>query len=99
MKPHVFRVVTKGPEGEYRIRDYVSEDEIRRWHVQAGSCDYTLDNALRGQPIFKGLIGPMPEPGGVLRYESLEVFEQMTKEWYEHKRKYRKKKKVQLPES
>ena len=94
MKRHVFRIVTKGPEGEYRIRDYVSEEEVLRWHVQSGTCDYTLDNSLRGQPIFKGLIGPMPEPGGVLRYESCDVFEQMTKEWSEHKRKYRCKKKL-----
>jgi hypothetical protein len=93
MKQHIFRVVTRGPEGEYRIRDYVSEEEIRRWHIQDGVNDFSLDVALRGRPIFKGLVGPMPEAGGVLRYESPEVFEQMTKEWCEHKRRYRKKKK------
>jgi hypothetical protein len=94
MKQHIFRVVTRGPEGEYRIRDYVSEEEICRWHVQTGISDYNLDISARGLPVFKGLIGPMPEAGGVLRYESPEVFEQMTKEYYEHKRKYRHKKSV-----
>ena len=91
MKKHIFRVVTRGPEGEYRIRDYVCEEEIRRWHVQTGVSDYNLDVSIRGRPIFKGLIGPMPEAGGVLRYESPEVFEQMTKEWGEHKRRHRRK--------
>ena len=93
MKKHIFRVVTRGPEGEYRIRDYMSEDEIRRWHIQTGICDYNLDVSLRGHPIFRGLIGPMAESSGVLRYESPEVFEQMAKEWGEPKHRQRRKKK------
>jgi hypothetical protein len=94
MKRHIFRVVTRGPEGDYRIRDYVSEEEIRRWHVLSGVNDCSLDISLRGRPVFKGLIGPMPEANGVLRYESPEVFEQMTKEWSEHKRRQRSGKKI-----
>jgi hypothetical protein len=94
MKRHIFRVVTRGPEGEYRIRDYVSEEEICRWHVQTGVSDYSIDVSVRGRPIFKGLIGPMPEVGGVLRYESPEVFEQMTKDWSESKRRQRRKKRT-----
>ena len=94
MKKHIFRVVTKGPEGEYRIRDYTSEEEICRWHIQNGICDYNLDVTLRGRPTFKGLVGPMPEANGVLRYESPDVFEQMAKEWSESKRRHRRKKKT-----
>jgi hypothetical protein len=94
MKCHIFRVVTRGPEGEYRIRDYVSEEEMRRWHVQTGASDCSLEVSVRGRPVFKGLIGPMLEAGGVLRYESPEVFEQLTKEWSEHKRRYRRKKEI-----
>jgi len=94
MRKHIFRVVTRGPEGEYRIRDYVSEEEICHRHVQTGVSDYSLDMSLRGRPVFKGLIGPMPETGGVLRYESPEVFEQMTKEWSDSKRRQRRKKRA-----
>jgi hypothetical protein len=32
-------------------------------------------------PVFRGLIGPMPEAKGVVRYETPEVFETLTKEW------------------
>jgi hypothetical protein len=32
-------------------------------------------------PIFKGLIGPIPEGKNIARYESHDVFEVMTKEW------------------
>ena len=94
MKRHIFRVVTRGPEGEYRIRDYVSEEEICHRHVQTGVCDYSIDVTVRGRPVFKGLIGPMPEAGGVLRYESPEVFEQMTKEWSDSKRRHKHKKRA-----
>jgi len=96
MKKHIFRVVTRGPEGEYRIRDYVTEEEIRRWHIQIGVSDYSLDISVRGRPVFKGLIGPMPEVGGVLRYESPDVFEQMTKDWSESKRRCRTKKRAHM---
>jgi len=94
MKKHIFRVVTRGPEGEYRIRDYVSEEEVCHRHVQTGVSDYSIDVTVRGRPVFKGLIGPIPEAGGVLRYESPEVFEQITKEWSDSKRRQRRKKRA-----
>jgi predicted transcriptional regulator len=96
MKRHIYRVVTRGPEGEYRIRDYTSEEEILRRHIQVGVEDCSTDLSLRGKPVFKGLIGPMPEAGGVVRYESPDVFEEMTKEWSEVKRKRRSRTKKTL---
>ena len=100
MKRHIYRVVTRGPEGEYRIRDYMTEEEILRRHIQVGVEDCSSDMSLRGRPVFKGLIGPLPESGGVIRYESPEVFEQMTHEWVETKRRRRTrtKKPIELAE-
>jgi hypothetical protein len=43
--------------------------------------DSSTDLDLRGMPVFRGLIGPMPEGKNIARYESPEVFESMTKEW------------------
>ena len=43
--------------------------------------DCSTDLELRGLPVFRGLIGPMPENGNVIRYESPEVFETLTKDW------------------
>lgn len=87
-----YRVVTRGPEGELRIRDYVSEEEILRRHIRIGTDDCSTNLNLRGRPVFKGLIGPMPESGGVVRYESPEVFETLTKEWAGTKKKRSRKK-------
>jgi hypothetical protein len=81
MSKDTFRVVTRGPDGKLRIRDYDAPDTLLRMHTQIGVDDCSTDLDLRGQPVFRGLIGPMPESGNVIRYESPEVFETLTKEW------------------
>ncbi|GHT25366.1 hypothetical protein FACS189419_10180 [Planctomycetales bacterium] len=89
-----YRVVTKGIDGEYRASDFVQESELLRRYVQIGLDDCHLNQIVRGLPVLKGLVGPMLEAdSNVLRYESPEVFEQMTKDWAVQKRKRRAKKK------
>ena len=43
--------------------------------------DCSTDLDLRGLPVFRGLIGPMPDGENIIRYESPEVFETLTKDW------------------
>lgn len=81
MKKDLFRVVTRGANGELRIREYPTPDALLKRHVQVGIDDCSTDLELRGLPVFRGLIGPMPEGQNVIRYESPEVFETLTKEW------------------
>lgn len=81
MKKDTFRVVTRGANGEIRIRDYDSQDALLRRHTQVGIDDCSTDLDLRGLPVFRGLIGPIPEGPNVIRYETPEVFETLTKEW------------------
>lgn len=80
-KEQTFRIVTRGANGELRYKDYPNEDALLRMHEQIGIDDCSTDLSLRGLPIFRGLIGPMPDGKGVIRYESPEVFETLTKEW------------------
>jgi hypothetical protein len=89
---YTYRVVTKGIDGEYRINDFVKESELLRRYVQIGADDCSISQEVRGCPVLKGLVGPMIEPGNVLRYESPEVFEQMTKNWSQATVKRRRKK-------
>jgi len=81
MPKDTFRVVTRGNDGELRIRDYDSREALLRWHSQIGIDDCSTDLELRGLPIFRGLIGPMPDGPNIIRYESPEVFESLTKDW------------------
>src|SRR5690349_6208768 len=75
------RVVTRAADGTLRIRDYPSTEPLLEMHSQIGIDDCSTDLALRGFPVFRGLIGPMPEGKNVVRYESPDVFETLTKEW------------------
>ncbi|MCA9235867.1 MAG: hypothetical protein KDA44_10375 [Planctomycetales bacterium] len=77
----MIRIVSRGQNGELRTRDYPHADAVLRMHTQIGVDDCSTDLSLRGMPVFRGLIGPMPEGKGVVRYETPEVFESLTKEW------------------
>jgi hypothetical protein len=80
MKPTI-RIVTRGHNGELRTKDYEKHETVLKMHTQIGVDDCSTDLSLRGMPVFRGLIGPMPEGKGIVRYESPEVFETLTKEW------------------
>jgi len=81
MAKDTWRIVTRGADGELIIRDFDTAEGILRTHLQVGIDDCSTDLALRGAPVFRSLIGPMPEGKNVVRYESPEVFETLTKEW------------------
>jgi len=81
MGKELIRVVTRGTDGKLRIKDYARSDSLLKMHTQVGIDDCSTDLGLRGLPVFKGLIGPMPEGKSIIRYESPEVFETLTKEW------------------
>jgi hypothetical protein len=94
-KKDVFRVVTRAQDGSLKIRDFHSAEMILKTHSQAGIDDSSTDLDLRGMPIFKGLIGPIPEGKNIVRYESPDVFEIMTKEWATNKPRRRRRSKAQ----
>lgn len=84
-KRWTFRLVTRGRAGELLIRDFPHGEELLKMHTQAGVDDCSTDLELRGLPVFKELIGPMPDGKGVVRYETPDVFEEVTKEWVQTK--------------
>lgn len=81
MKKDTYRVVTRGADGELRVKDYDNTECILQLHTQIGVDDCNTDLDLRGMPVFRGLIGPMSEDKTIVRYETPDVFESLTKEW------------------
>jgi hypothetical protein len=67
-----FRVVTRGSNGELRIKEYEKQDTLLKLHTQIGIDDCSTDLKLRGMPVFRGLIGPMPDGKEYVRYERFE---------------------------
>jgi hypothetical protein len=92
------RVVTRGADGTLRIRDYPTTDPLLQTHTQIGIDDCSTDLDLRGLPVFRGLIGPMPDGKTVIRYESPDVFESLTKEWSSTKSNRKPRRRMQAPE-
>ena len=95
MAKDTWRLVTRGPDGELVIRDFDSAEGILRMHLQVGADDCSTDLDLRGAPVFRSLIGPRPEGRNVVRYETPEVFEALTKEWAAPKAPRRRGRKAQ----
>ena len=91
------RVVTRASDGTLRIKDYPNTDPLLQMHTQIGIDDCSTDLSLRGLPVFRGLIGPMPDGKGVIRYESPEVFETLTKEWSSAKQARRSRRRTAKP--
>ena len=81
MPKNIYRIVTRGADGEIQTRDFDQAEPILKMHTQLGVDDCSTDLGLRGMPVFRGLVGPMPEGKHIVRYESPEVFESLTKEW------------------
>lgn len=81
MAKEIVRVVTRGTDGTLRVKEYNKPESLLKMHTQVGIDDCSTDLGLRGLPVFRGLIGPMPEGKNIVRYESPEVFETLTKEW------------------
>ncbi len=95
-KKEVFRIVTRAQNGTLRIRDFHSAEPLSALHSQIGTDDSSADLELRGMPVFRGLIGPIPEGKNIVRYESPEVFELMTKEWASAKIRRRRRTPAQI---
>jgi len=89
----IIRVITRASDGSIREKDYESFDDIAILHDQVGIDDCSTDLELRGMPIFRGLVGPLPDGKEVVRYESPDIFEALTKEWTNQKAKRRRRRK------
>ncbi len=94
MANKTIRVVTRASDGTMRTKDFDSFDPIAELHDQIGIDDCSTDLSLRGLPIFKGLVGPMSESKTVVRYESPDIFEALTKEWSKQKVRRRRRRKA-----
>ncbi len=89
----IFRLVDRAANGEARVRDFADDAQLTAQFEKIGVDDCSADLRMRGLPVFRGLIGPMPENDGtVARYETPEIFEKLTKEWSAPQRRRSKRK-------
>lgn len=82
MEKDIYRVVTRASDGQIVAQDFQTLEEIAQRYKQIGTDNCSTKKELRSLPLFRGLIGPMKEGPHVIRYETPDVFEEMTQEWY-----------------
>ena len=70
MANKTIRVVTREIDGSLKTKEYDSFDALELVHEQIGIDDCSTDLSLRGMPVFRGLVGPIPEGRSVMRYET-----------------------------
>lgn len=75
------RVVTRSARGALRIRYYATAESLLAAHTQIGIDDCSAVLSLRGLPVFRELVGPIPDGENIAQYETPEVFEMLTLEW------------------
>lgn len=89
----IYRLVDRGADGEIRVQDFADSASIDERFEKIGVDDCSADLRMRGLPVFRGLVGPIPERDGtVARYETPEIFEKLTKEWSAPQRRKSKRK-------
>jgi hypothetical protein len=81
MANKIIRVITCASNGAMRTREFESLEQLFELHEQTGVDDCSTDLTLRGLPLLRGLVGPMPDGKKTAVYESPDVFETLTKEW------------------
>lgn len=99
MAKKIIRVVSRAGDGELKTKEYEDFSELQQRHEQIGLDDCSTDLSFRGLPLFRGLIGPIPEANKVILYESPDVFEFMTKEWSQRKTKRKRRTREELESS
>lgn len=92
MAARMVRLVSRSSDGSLRTREFAAFAELLDGWEQIGIDDCSTDLDLRGSPVFRGLVGPIPDGKGVARYETPEVFEALTKEWANTRVKRRRRK-------
>lgn len=86
-----YRVVTITETGKFVERDYKSVTDLCDKFEQIGVEEDSYTLRLHGQPTFRGLIGPMSDGPGVVRYETPEAYSAMTEIWAKTRRPRRRR--------
>lgn len=87
----VYRVVFKNKQGVITHCDYPDVKSLLKDYEQVGVEEDSYTIRLHGEPVLKGLIGPMSEGKEIVRYETPPVFAILTEQWAKERKNGRKR--------
>jgi hypothetical protein len=87
----VYRVVTMTKVGKFVEQDFEQASEIAHQFEQIGVEEDSYTLRLHGEPVFKGLIGPISDGPAVVRYEAPDAYAALTEVWAKTRRPRRRR--------
>lgn len=82
----IYRLVSYSQQEKFEETDFDSPDALSRRYEQTGVEEDSYTLRLHGEPVFKGLIGPMSDGPSTVRYETPDAFAAMTEIWAKQRR-------------
>lgn len=76
-----YRVAYRAKNGKIEFNDYQDLESLLQAHEQIGVEEDSYTMRLHGEPVLRGLIGPISEGKSIIRYETPEVFATLTEDW------------------
>lgn len=76
-----YRVVFKSKAGKVEQKDFKDQASLLKAYEQVGVEEDSYTLRLHGEPVLKGLVGPISDGKQVVRYETPEVYAQLTQDW------------------
>lgn len=77
----IYRVVSLTKAGKIEESDFRDPGDIAKTYEAVGVEEDSYTMRLHGEPVFKGLIGPLSDGKNVVRYETPEAFALLTEKW------------------
>ena len=86
-----YRIVSVAKTGKFVECDFDTATEIQSLYEQIGVEEDSYTLRLHGQPVFKGLIGPLSDGPTNIRYETPEAYAALTEVWAKTRRPRRRR--------
>jgi hypothetical protein len=86
----IYRVARRLKNGEIETRDFPTPSVLLKEYQQIGVEEDSYAMRLHGEPILRGLVGPLTDGKQVVRYETPDVYTQLTEIWSKTKRPRKK---------
>jgi hypothetical protein len=86
----IYRVISRDASGVIQHVDYKDLSSLLKAHEQVGVEEDSYTLRLHGEPILKGLIGPMSQGKSCVCYETPDAFVVQTEKWAKERRSGRR---------
>ena len=89
-----YRVVSLSKNGRIVQKDYDDLAPIENLYTQIGVEEDSYTLRLHGEPVFRGLVGPLSDGASMVRYETPQAYALLTEQWSKDRRNGRRRRRA-----